>query len=65
MADDAMTAAEIAEFERLQSCLTQAPLDAVGRAVPARLCEIGWLGDPLQQPPRVVLIIAREVVAAS
>ena len=60
-----LTPAENAEFDRLQSCFTEAQYDAVERALCLRAYVIGWLGDPLEQPARVVLNIAREIAAAA
>jgi hypothetical protein len=63
--DDPLTRAENAEFDRLQSCFTEAQYDAVERALCLRAYVIGWLGDPFKQPARVILNIAREIAAAA
>jgi hypothetical protein len=61
--DDALTRDEVAELDRLGATFTGTQYDALERALCLRAYVIGWLGDPLRQPGRVVLNIAREIAA--
>lgn len=60
--DDALTPGEIAELDRLGATFTETQYDALERQLRLRAYVIGWLGDPLRQPGRVVLNAARQVV---
>jgi hypothetical protein len=61
--DEPLTRADTAELDRLGSTFTGPQYDALERALRLRAHVMGWLGDPLQQPGRVVLNVARQVEA--
>jgi len=60
-ADDRLSPAEQAEFERLNKAFTPAHYDALESELKLYAAVRNWTGDPMQQPARVVLNTARRV----
>lgn len=57
-----MTTREVfEELEALQESFTSADYDRLEGELHLRAASLCWTGDPLKQPPRLVLVAARAV----
>ena len=51
-----------AELDKINVLFTSRDYDELEARLQLRAASLGWTGDPLQQPPEVVLVEARSVL---
>ena len=57
-----MTPEIVAELDTLTPLFTDRDFDELESRLQIRAAALGWTGDPMQQPPEVVLAEARGVI---